>query len=122
MPCRPCADGFDVDLDVARIAGNFTPVTCCYLVELPGIEPAPEIVLSCENTRFADAKRREMTCGYAECVDGINSTSQSLPMLTTMLSPVALHHTGIRHVRGISLGRYSNCVEPLELRGFEPLP
>jgi hypothetical protein len=30
-------------------------------VELPGIEPGPEIALSCEDTGFEYAKRREMT-------------------------------------------------------------
>jgi hypothetical protein len=31
------------------------------VVELPGIEPATEMVLTCGNTEFHDAKRRETT-------------------------------------------------------------
>jgi hypothetical protein len=41
-------------------------------VELPGIEPFQEIALTCGNAGFEYAKRRELTCGYAEPVDGIN--------------------------------------------------
>jgi hypothetical protein len=33
----------------------------CFSVELPGIEPATKIVLTCGNTEFEDAKRREST-------------------------------------------------------------
>jgi hypothetical protein len=45
-------------------------------VELPGIEPGPKIRLNSGNADLPtrnDAKRREMTCGYAEGVDGINT-------------------------------------------------
>jgi hypothetical protein len=47
-------------------------------VELPGIEPDTEFVVSCGNAEFDDAKqrettqRRETTCGGAKGVDGIN--------------------------------------------------
>jgi hypothetical protein len=36
-------------------------LTCVFPVELPGIEPATEIALTCGNTEFDDAKRREST-------------------------------------------------------------
>jgi hypothetical protein len=41
-------------------------------VELPGIEPGAKIALSWENAESDYANRREMTCGYAKSVDGIN--------------------------------------------------
>jgi hypothetical protein len=45
--------------DIVYLANWFT---CCeVLPELPGIEPATEIALSCENTESGDAKRREST-------------------------------------------------------------
>jgi hypothetical protein len=36
-------------------------LTCIFLVELPGIEPAIEIALSCTNTEVDDVRRREST-------------------------------------------------------------
>ena len=45
-------------------------------MELPGIEPAPKMTLTCgmlKSTTRTDAKVREMTCGYAKGVDGINT-------------------------------------------------
>jgi hypothetical protein len=36
-------------------------LTCIYLVELPGIETATEIALTCANAKSGYAKRREMT-------------------------------------------------------------
>jgi hypothetical protein len=44
-----------------------------FSVELPGIEPVPKNSLTCGNTGFDDSKRRRVTCGYAEGVDGINT-------------------------------------------------
>ena len=41
-------------------------------VELPGIEPAPEIAMTCGNAEHDYARRREITCGNAARVDGIN--------------------------------------------------
>jgi hypothetical protein len=41
-------------------------------VELPGIEPASEIVLTCVNVEPDDAKRRETTWEYAKGVDRVN--------------------------------------------------
>src|SRR6478609_4618274 len=55
---------------------DFSVLACPPVVELPGIEPATEIALSCGNAEFDDAKQRkqrEMTCGYAKGVDGINT-------------------------------------------------
>ena len=42
-------------------------------LELPGIEPATKIALICTNDEFDNAKVREMNCGNAEGVDGINT-------------------------------------------------
>lgn len=42
----------------------FRIVNCGYSVELPGIEPVSEIELTCENTEFGYAKRRESTRNY----------------------------------------------------------
>ena len=42
------------------------------LVELPGIEPAPEIAVTLKLATRNDVKRRETTCGYARGVDDIN--------------------------------------------------
>lgn len=42
-------------------------------MELPGIEPAPEMALACGNVEFDCAKRREITCRYAAGVDEINT-------------------------------------------------
>ncbi len=53
---------------------ELTALTSGFSVELPGIEPATEIPLTWTNTESKYAKRREMTCGYASGVDGINST------------------------------------------------
>jgi hypothetical protein len=50
-----------VDLDVRPVFDTFMAMTCTYLVELPGIEPAPKMVVSCGNVEFNDAKRRETT-------------------------------------------------------------
>jgi len=61
------------------------------LVELPGIETALDMAMSCGNVEFNYAKRREKTCGYAESVDGINSTPQSLSVPKTMLALATLH-------------------------------
>jgi hypothetical protein len=36
-------------------------LTCIFPVELPGIEPDTEFVLSCGNAEFDDAKHRETT-------------------------------------------------------------
>jgi hypothetical protein len=54
-----------------------------FLVELPGIEPGAEIMLTCRNAEFDDAKvrettrndakRRETTWEYAKGVDGVNT-------------------------------------------------
>jgi hypothetical protein len=60
-------------------------------VELLGIEPAAKTSLNCGNAEFYYAKRREMTCGYADSVDGINSTRQLLSVPLTMLSPTTPH-------------------------------
>jgi hypothetical protein len=38
-----------------------TPLTSAFSVELPGIELATEITLTCRNVRIDDAKRREST-------------------------------------------------------------
>jgi hypothetical protein len=46
------------------------------LVELPGIEPATKIVLTCGNAESDDAKRREKTCRDAKGVDGVNTPQQ----------------------------------------------
>lgn len=48
-------------------------LTSIFSVELPGIEPSSEISLNWGNSGIDDAKRRDMTCGYAEAVDGINA-------------------------------------------------
>lgn len=48
------------------------------MVELPGIEPAAEMVLTCGNAEFEYAKRRETTCGYAKGVDGVNNPNPSI--------------------------------------------
>lgn len=42
------------------------PLTSCLVVELPGIEPDPINGMTCGNTGFDYAKRRETTCGYTE--------------------------------------------------------
>ena len=52
-------------------------------VELPGIEPATKIALSCGNAGTERktrkyVKRRKTTCGYAKGVDGINMTGRRL--------------------------------------------
>jgi hypothetical protein len=60
-------------------------------VELPGIEPGPKIRLNSGNADLPtrnDAKRREMTCGYAEGVDGIN-IPLSMPQTTPAQSCLA---------------------------------
>jgi hypothetical protein len=44
-----------------RTACRLYDLTCSFLVELPGIEPAPEISLTCGNSGSNDAKRREST-------------------------------------------------------------
>jgi hypothetical protein len=44
----------------------------CFSVELPGIEPAPKMVMSCGNGKYSDAKVPETTCAYAGGVDGID--------------------------------------------------
>jgi NAD(P)-dependent dehydrogenase (short-subunit alcohol dehydrogenase family) len=49
-------------------------LTCIFSVELPGIEPATEIPLTCRNAELDYAKVREATCGYAKGVDGVNNT------------------------------------------------
>jgi len=54
------------------VFGTFSLLTSTFSVELPGIEPGSKIDLSWDNSGIDDAKRREMTCGYAEGVDGIN--------------------------------------------------
>jgi len=43
------------------------------LVELPGIELATEIALSCGNAAADDAKTRETTWEYAKGIDGVNT-------------------------------------------------
>jgi hypothetical protein len=43
------------------------------MVELPGIEPATEMALTCGNVGNDYAKQREMTWGYAKGVDGVNT-------------------------------------------------
>jgi hypothetical protein len=40
------------------VSGGFMRLTCTFLVELPGIEPGPNIGLSCTNAGFCYAKRR----------------------------------------------------------------
>ena len=44
-----------------------------FSVELPGIEPAPKMAVTCGNAGLGYAKVREMTCGYAKRVDDINT-------------------------------------------------
>jgi hypothetical protein len=39
-------------------------LTSSFSVELPGIEPAPKIAVSCGNTEFDYAKRRKTTQKY----------------------------------------------------------
>jgi hypothetical protein len=41
------------------------------VVELPGIELAAEIGVTCEDAVLIDARRRETTCGSAKGVDAI---------------------------------------------------
>ena len=50
-------------------------------VELPGIEPATKIALNCGNSRIDYPKRREMACGYANSVDGINTPTDPIECL-----------------------------------------
>lgn len=40
---------------------EFAALTCIFPVELPGIEPAPEIAMTCVNAQLEYAKRREST-------------------------------------------------------------
>ena len=50
-------------------------LTCIFPVELPGIEPATKVALTCGNTVPATrnyAKLREMTWGDAKGVDDVN--------------------------------------------------
>ncbi len=53
-------------------------LTSIFLVELPGIEPVPEIKLTCGITKSHYAKRRESTWEYPKGVDGVN-TQEHLP-------------------------------------------
>jgi hypothetical protein len=46
---------------VARAANEKSPLSCGPLVELPGIEQAAKIRLTCGNTQSDDAKVRETT-------------------------------------------------------------
>jgi hypothetical protein len=85
-------DGTVAELQEPLLLGGYTAKQCPVRVqndslplELPGIEPALEMVVNCGNVEFNYAKRRQMTCGYAESVDGINSTPQSLSVPKTML-------------------------------------
>jgi hypothetical protein len=39
-------------------------LTCSFVVELPGIEPAPKMVVTCGNAEFDSAKVRETTRKY----------------------------------------------------------
>jgi hypothetical protein len=50
-------------------------------VELPGIEPAPKILLNCKNAKSGtrhDMKAREMTWENGPGVDGINTSAAHL--------------------------------------------
>jgi hypothetical protein len=97
-------------------------------VELPGIEPATEIALTCESARFQyakrrenkacrksgspgatcsvsaafsvhDAKVRETTCGYAKGVDGVNTPQVSSRLLWVVADPV--EHQPDRGLNGV---------------------
>ena len=63
--------------------------------EPPAIEPATETLLNCGNADFCGAKRArngaKTTCGYAKCVDGIN-TSRRHTLREGNLKP--LHDAG----------------------------
>jgi len=48
------------------IVVKFTALTSEFLVELPGIEPAANILVTSGNAEFDYGKRRGVTCGYAE--------------------------------------------------------
>jgi hypothetical protein len=67
----------DADLDVAQVSGDFTFVTSCFVVQLPGIEPVAEMALTCGNVETANAKVRETTWGYAKGVDDVNARSDA---------------------------------------------
>jgi len=51
----------DGDLDVALVFSRFRSVTCVFLVELRGIEPAAKSRVNCGNVIFDYAIQREMT-------------------------------------------------------------
>jgi hypothetical protein len=62
-------------------------------VELPGIEPAAKGFVTCGNAELTtrnDAKRREMTCRYAERVDAINTLQHGPKGLNAVNSPISL--------------------------------
>ncbi len=40
---------------------EFAALTCIFPVELPGIEPATEMALTCGNAEFQYARQRETT-------------------------------------------------------------
>jgi hypothetical protein len=68
-------------LDVVAARTQFAALTSAFSVELPGIEPGPDIGLSCTNAGFVtrnDAEAREMTCAYAKSVDAINIPATDL--------------------------------------------
>jgi hypothetical protein len=64
------------------MSGKFGTLTCSFIVELPGIEPGPKISSTCRNSGIDDAKQRETTCGHANGVDGINTSSTPGPCFT----------------------------------------
>jgi hypothetical protein len=65
----------DTHVDEKENWPELAALTSIFSVELPGIEPAREIALSCGNIGFGsrnDAKRRG-GLSYAKGVDGINT-------------------------------------------------
>jgi hypothetical protein len=62
----------DARVDVEQLTCRVMALTRCCVVELPGIEPAPEIAMSCGNAESDYAKQRQPTRNDRGCASGVD--------------------------------------------------